>query len=153
MPTPFRLATLLKLRIATRDERRGLLAQAFDAERILLDRIADVDAELAESARNHRLATLPGRIDVDRLIDHHRQESLLRANQQDLQHQHAVLRSEIDRRRDAVAAADREVRTLEKLHERDVAREVEAARRAEIKVLDEFATMQAARREEVAWEA
>lgn len=152
MASPFRLATLLKLRIATRDERRGLLAQAFEAERVLGDRIAQVDAELAELAEEHRQATRPGRINVDRLIDHHRQEAVLRSGRTEFERQQTLLQTEIEHRRAALALADREVRTLEKLHERDLAREAEAARRAETKLLDEFATLQASRREEAAWE-
>jgi flagellar export protein FliJ len=151
--TPFRLSTLLKLRNQTRDERRNLLAEAYRAEAVLSDRLRRTDEELDELANDYRTATLPGRIDVDRLLDHHRQESVLRAERQEYVRQQRILADEIERRRLALVSADREVRVLEKLREQQHEREDEADRRRETKQLDEFAVIRANASEEERWVA
>lgn len=153
MARPFRLSTLLKLREATRDERRSALAEAFRAETKLSETIAAVDAEFAELAADYREATRPGRLNVDRLLECQRREALLVAQRNEYARQRDLILAEIERRREALALADREVKTLDKLRERQEHAEAKREARREAKQLDEFALQGAARREEATWDA
>jgi flagellar export protein FliJ len=137
----FRLATVLKLREATRDERRGQLAEAYLAESKLRDRREVVEQELAElKALSGHAAS--GSVDVERLLAASRFEAILRAEIQLIRQHETTLAAEIEKRRQALVIADRDVRVLEKLEEtqRDRHRQTEAA--ASMKQLDEFAGRQ-----------
>lgn len=111
----FRLATLLKLRERLRDERRGQLAEALKLDDELRSRVHALDDELRGALRLQ--APEPGAINVDRLLDATRYELVLRAEQGQLRAQQAALAAELEKRREALAAADREVRALERLRE------------------------------------
>jgi flagellar export protein FliJ len=133
------------------------LAEAFRADEVLAERLAEVDRELAELGEGYRRATLPGRVDVDCLIEFHRQDTLLRAARQEQLRQRNLLSAEIERRRQALVTADGDVRALEKLRERQHVREAAAALVGETKMLDEFAIAASARqsdatRREAAWD-
>ncbi|RIK78974.1 MAG: flagellar export protein FliJ [Planctomycetota bacterium] len=153
MATAFRLSTLLKLREATRDERRRALAEAFRAESMLGEALRLVGEEFAELAADYREATRPGRLNVDRLLECQRRESLLVAQRNEYARQRELLLGEIERRREALTLADREVKTLEKLRERQALAEAKRSSRRESKQLDEFALQAVARREETTWDA
>ena len=118
MSFQFRLATLHKLREQTRDERRGELAQAYEAERILKARASELKTELIEN--QERLRELGKRRDlqVDLLTDARRYESLLNHAAAETARQTAEVAQEVERRRLALLEADREVKALEKLRER-----------------------------------
>ena len=111
----FRLATLLKLRERLRDERRGQLAEALKLDDDLRSRVRVLDEELRGALRLQ--APEPGAINVDRLLDATRYELVLRAEHGQLRAQQAALAAELEKRREALAAADREVRALERLRE------------------------------------
>ncbi len=153
MTKTFRLATLLKLREATRDERRGALAEAFRAEAVLVENLRGVEEELSSLAGDYRQATLPGRIDVDRLLEHQRREALLIAQKNEYARQRELVLAEVERRREALAQADRDVRMLEKLREKQALADIADAARAAAKQLDEFAVQSRANREEATWGA
>ena len=133
----FRLATLLRLREAVRDERRGALAAAQRAADALAARMADVDQELSETRRQQ---TAPlGRVNVDPLVDAHRYELVLRVERQEVERQTALVAQEIERRRQALVEADADVKVLEKLRESQRQKALAEATRVEIKLLDEVA--------------
>jgi len=111
----FRLATLLRLREATRDERRGQLAEALRIADGLAAQAADIDRELADCRR--REATQAGPLNLDQLLDAHRYELVLLSQRRHLELQQATVGEEVDRRREALVAANRDVRALEKLRE------------------------------------
>jgi flagellar FliJ protein len=136
----FRLAPLLRLRESVRDERRTALAEAYRALDILSERQTAVEREIESLTGDYRRSSAPGALDVDRLIRRHRHELLLRTNQKELARQHSILQQEIERRRDALVAADRDVRVLEKLRERQADRHAEIEAQREQKQLDEVAT-------------
>src|SRR5688572_18931633 len=135
----FRLAPVLRLREATRDERRGQLAEALRLEPSLKERLAEVEGQLAGALRAAQEAALPGTVNVDRLIDAERFELALRGEHQQARRQLQALAEEIERRRLALAAADREVRVLEKLRERQLELHEAEERKVEQRVLDEVA--------------
>jgi len=141
----FRLATLLRLREATRDERRGVLAEAYRADDVLREHLDRLGEELGRLQAQCRQAAGPGTVDVDRLVEAQRYEVTLRAQQNRLSEQRESVRAEIDRRRQALLAADREVRLLEKLREKQAWRHRQEENRREIKQLDEVAGQLATR--------
>ena len=145
----FRLATLLKLREATRDERRTELAQAYRADEVLSKNLDQVQTELIALEDQCRKAAGPGKIDIDRLIEAQRYEIILKVQQRSMNEQRERLAAEIERRRVALLAANREVRILEKLREHQVEQHSQAENRLEIKRLDEVARLQALVAEEV----
>jgi len=141
----FRLATLLRLREATRDERRAELAEAYRADDVLREHLDRLGQELVRLQAQCRQVVGPGTVDVDRLVEVQRYEVTLRAQQNRLAGQREAVRAEIDHRRQALLAADRDVRLLEKLREKQAWRHHQEEHRREIKQLDEVAGQRATR--------
>jgi flagellar FliJ protein len=141
------MATLLRIREATRDEQRNRLAEALRAEEVLRQRLDELASELRDLNGQYRHAKQTGTLDVDRLIDAQRYELVLLAQEQVLRQQARTLAQEVDRRRQALMAADQEVRVLEKLRETQAERHRADDERREGKQLDEVAARVAAGRE------
>jgi flagellar FliJ protein len=139
----FRLATLLRLRNAARDERRGQLAEAYRADEIIQEKQRQLAEELDAIGRQQREASGPGPIDVDRLLSDQRYAFLLAAQQGHTERQRVLLAAELERRRQLLMEANREVRVLEKLEERQRERHQEEENRREIKQVDEIAQRRA----------
>jgi len=135
----FRLATLLRLREETRDQRRAELAEAYHADDLLQQQIQEADQALNDLLDECRKAAGPGVIDIDRLIAAGRYELALRAQQKELVGQRERVVAEIERRRQTLVEANREVRVLEKLRENQAKRHREEENRREVKRLDEVA--------------
>ncbi len=143
----FRLATLLRLREATRDERRGRLAEAYRVDEVVEAQLESVAGELDWLRGRCRRVAGPGKVDVDQLTETQRYELALRAQQMQLRQQREQVAVEIERRRRALIAADRDVRVLEKLRDRQAENHRQTENRLEIKQLDEAAGLLAARKE------
>lgn len=140
----FRLTTLLKIREATRDERQAELAEAYRADDILVERLRQIHGEFGALLEECRKAAGPGAVNIDRLIEAQRYEVMLRAYEKQTLEQRRRLAEEIERRREALLAANREVRVLEKLREHQLERHREEENRRDIKRLDEIAQQLAA---------
>jgi flagellar protein FliJ len=144
----FRLQTLLRLRIAERDQRRAELDKALRAEEVLRaeeQRVADEQANLARQAQALKS---PGSADVDSLLQTHRYEVVLLSQRKQVASQLAQVQAESERRRLALVEADRQVRVLEMLRERQLAAYRQIAEREEMKEYDEMAIVAANRRQE-----
>jgi flagellar FliJ protein len=139
MKFTFRMATLLKLRESTRDERRNHLALAYRAEAMVLEELRRVDDEMAYLRRRLQEAVAPGEIDVDVLVGTQRFESVLTARKQHALQQEELVKAEIERRRQALVEADREVKILEKLRQRHHERWLAEENLQEVKRIDEIA--------------
>jgi len=135
----FRLATLLRLREATRDQRRTHLAQAYQADEILRQQQEQLKQTLAKLSAGGRDMSGPGEIDIDRLLEAQRFELVLRTRQQQIRTQRDAVAGEINQRQEALVHANRRVRVLEKLREKQLRRYREEENRREIKQLDEVA--------------
>ena len=141
----FRLATLMRLRENTRDQRRAELAEAYRADNLLKERIGNLDAEM-DALRNRQRATAkPGTVDVDLLVESQRYELALKTERAHFDQQRQTLSEEIDRRQERLIEANREVRVLEKLRETQLDRHRQEENRREGKVLDEAAGQKAVR--------
>ncbi len=142
----YRLATLLRLREAVRDQRREALAEAYRVDELLSVQLARLADEIGSLSEQCRRAAGPGIVNVDRLLEAQRYELALRARQRQLHEQQRNVAEEIERRREALTEADREVRVLEKLRQRQAARHQYEENRREVKLLDEVAQRQFAQR-------
>jgi len=143
----FRLETLLRLRLADRDQRRAELVKAQRAEDTLL---AQAEALAREQTQTHELSrnlASPGAADIDRLIAAHRYELVLRTKAQQLAGQIQQVKTEVERRRQVLVEADRQVRVLEKLREKQQAAHTIREEKHEQKELDEQALVGFTRRE------
>lgn len=135
----FRLQTLLRMRMADRDEKRGKLAEAYQAERILQGRIEELARDIGEARDRARRGSSPGEINVDMLLNSHRYEVLLAAQKKALEQQLTQVQAEVERRRLTLVEADREVRVLEKLREKRLGEHAQGELKKEVKELDEVA--------------
>jgi flagellar FliJ protein len=143
----FRLDTLLRLRLADRDQRRADLAKALRAEEALARQEALLRGEQREMAELSRKLASPGAADIDRLLASHRYELVLKTQVQQLTGQIAQVAAEVERRRLALVEADRQVRVLEKLRDKQAAdHQTREAKRAQ-RELDEQALIGFTRRE------
>lgn len=143
----FRLATLLKLRESTRDERRRHLAQALEAMQILQGRIADCQREQRELLELSRSRGQGSSVDVDHLLEWNRYQWQLKHDEQVLEGQVKKVAEEVEKRRLALVEADRGVKTLEKLRDRQHERYQHEQSRREASRLDEVANQLSAWRE------
>jgi flagellar protein FliJ len=135
----FRLATLLRLREATRDERRTELADVQRADAELENRLTQVAVEQEQLRTEYRTIAAPGPVELPPLVRWQQYGAALRRQESSLNEQRRTLAVEIDRRRQAVIEADREVRTLEKLRQGQADAYRQDAERLENKRLDESA--------------
>ena len=114
---------------------------------LLKQRMDGVSQQMSQLQERARQAAAPGTIDVDQLVEAQRYELSLRAQQRQLNQQRQAVAAEVERRREALVDANREVRVLEKLRERQARRYRREENRREIKQLDEVAGQRAARKE------
>ena len=135
----FRLATLQRLRESDRDERRGQLAEAQRAEQIVIERIAAIDNEIEQLRTQCVEATRPGKVDVDLLMESQRFELILKLERQTAEQQRQLVAAEVQKRRDALVAVDREVRVLEKLRDTQLERHRQDEEKRDMQQLDEIA--------------
>ncbi len=145
----FRMATLLRLRESWRDERRAALAEAQHAEQVIAERIALIDCDLVALRRQSLDAARPGVINVDRLADSTRYEMILKVERQSADQQRQAVAEEVERRRESLMTADRDVRVLEKLRESQLDQHRDAQQRSEVKQLDEISLLRHSRMEQL----
>ncbi|QDT00050.1 flagellar export protein FliJ [Adhaeretor mobilis] len=134
----FQLETLRKLRQRHRDERSLKLAEAFRAEQILADRRSEIDQEIVELRSHQRGIVESGNMNTTQLLESQRYQASLESQLQVMSQQASTLNEEIERRREALVEADREVRVLDKLDERRHGEHRLERQRDEAKVLDEI---------------
>ena len=118
----FRLATLLRLREATRDERRAQLAEAYRVDDVL----AAADCGRGRGTRRAPRAAAArrsGRARSTSIGWSTRSATNWRSRRlaAQLEQQRQAVAAEIERRRQALVEANREVRVLEKLREKQAA--------------------------------
>lgn len=141
----FRLATLLRLREFIREERRTQLAEALR----LVDQLRARQQEIEILVRETRRLQTPaaGELDADRLLSATRYELVLRAEQKSLEMQETSLAAEVEKRREAVVSATRDVRALELLREKQRESYLAEEERRAHKELDEIASRRHAEEE------
>ena len=144
----FRLEPLLKLRDARRGQRRLALAEAIQAEAMLNQQADQLTQQLDEMSKRARVQAAPGKVNVDQLLSVHRYRLQLESQARILQQQETQLAGEVERRRQALVEADREVHVLEKLKARQRQEHRIVQQRQEAKELDEFAAQRWSRKQD-----
>ena len=136
----FRLEPLIKIRDNVLKECQAELAKAYDARRILEEQHQEVERQLVEGTATARKLMQPGQtVNVDYLLGIRRQEMFLRAHQDDLNQKIQIIDEEIENRRAAVVAANKELKIIEKLKEKRHTQYVKGEKQEEIKAMDEIA--------------
>jgi flagellar FliJ protein len=135
----FRLATLMKLRAVERDQRHGELADAERALAMIDERLEELERDMQSARHAIRRAANVGEVMVDALLDNQRYELMLMAEKKSIDTQRKQVAVEADRRRGVLVEADRQVKTLEKLRERQFDKHRAASQSQEAKHLDEVA--------------
>ena len=128
----------MKLRQRLRDERRAELAMAFEAETVLREKTSEINGRLVDVRDVVCKLSSGGNLDVDKLLSAKRHDVELRTRQRELQLHTRQLEAEIERRRVALVEADRDVRVLEKLREKQQAEFNLDQQNRENKQLDEI---------------
>jgi flagellar FliJ protein len=136
----FRLAALQKVREVRRTQQRQALAEALRAEQVLVETRSTLAAEEVKLHDLQRSAAQGKYLDVNRLLEAQRYDLLLKARGQELAKQATLLAAETERRRLMLVEADRDVKVLERLDERQRDEHKRRTQRAEQKQLDEVAT-------------
>lgn len=135
----FRFESLLRLRRHARQQQQSGLSAAIGRlgqVQQLMKRAEDESAQLEQTMRT---AAQQDRLDVDRLLDGHRYHARLRAQMQQVAQAMDEAAREVERCRQRLVEADRQVKVLEKLHDRQLERHRQEQARQEIKRLDEAA--------------
>jgi flagellar FliJ protein len=145
----FRLKTLLKVRAAERDECRQQLAKAYRADQILVDHREQLQVELNETKRCARRMIAPGQVKVEQLLNANRYELVLTAQIREVEEQRKLIASEIERRRQSLVEADRQLRILEKLKDRQRVEYLQHEEKMDIRNLDEVALRNTRRQEDL----
>ncbi|MHB8969007.1 MAG: flagellar export protein FliJ [Pirellulaceae bacterium] len=145
----FRLESLLKLRIAERDRRREDLANAYRADQVLQQHQETLEQEIVETQQHAKQRSAPGTIHVDVLLNTHRYELVLGAQLQQIHGRRKLIAAEIERRRQALIEADRELRILEKLREKHASDFEFTQQKAEVRLMDEIALRRRKTRQEI----
>jgi flagellar export protein FliJ len=142
----FPFDTVQRVRVLIRDEQRQRLADAFRAEEIIERQQQQLRDEVAELQSHQRSELQRHKVDVNDLLAAQRYELVLKAQQQAVGKQSAQLAEEVERRRQALVEAERDVQVMEKLDNRLRAAHRVNEQRAETKQFDEIAQQRAASR-------
>lgn len=135
----FRLETLLSLRDQARKERQAELAKAYEAQRIVVEKIDEIVQNIESLTHEGREMMRSKKIDVEFLVGLRRHEAFLRAQQTEATRQLEMIREEVEVRRRAVIEADKEVKIMEKLKEKQSMRYDEEMLKRDNKTMDEIA--------------
>jgi flagellar export protein FliJ len=126
----FRLDKVHRVRENTRQQRRIELLEAQQAEDQAAAQVAELQAEL-QSLREHlQSAGAPGELNLDDLRHAQRYEHSLRGELESAQIRRETLSAEVQRRRQALVEADREVKVLDRYEDKQRAQfRIDQARR------------------------
>ena len=127
----------MKIRRTTRDERQLQLARAYEAERVLDQQQVELDQKRTAIKQVSRNVSRPGTVNVETLLGVNRYELVLESQGRVLRERRQQLEAEIQKRRQSLINADRDVRVLEKLRERQQIDHENKERRLEIKQTDD----------------
>jgi flagellar protein FliJ len=122
-----------------RDELRQKLAAAQRTEEMIRARVDALNGMLTDLRGKSEIASRPGAIDVERLLEADRYEIVVTAQLEAAVQEQYGAASEVELCRQALVEADREVKTLEKLRQQQMLRHQLDENRRQIKQLDEAA--------------
>lgn len=142
----FRLTSLLKLRVHTREARQTDLAAALRRLKLAESARSEVQDEQGRLETHMRTSKRGQTIDVDRMLDGHRYQIALATRVAELSRAIGEAQQEVERCRQKLVEADRDVKVLEKLHDQQLDEHRRNLEQHEMKQLDETAVQRAATR-------
>jgi flagellar export protein FliJ len=139
----FRLDKVHLVRQNTRQQRRVELLEAQQAEDQIAAQVADLQSEL-QTLRGHvQLAGAPGQLNLDNLRHAQRYERTLRGELDSAQSRRETLLAEVERRRQALVEADRDVKVLDRYEQQQLAHFRIGQSRRDAKIYDDQAIVAA----------
>ena len=136
----FRLDPLITFRDNVLKERQAELAKAHEARRILEEDRQGIDRQLADGIVAARSAIQEGQtVDVNALLGFRRQEIFLRADRDRLTQMMGEIDKEIEKLLAAVVEANKELKIVEKLKEKQYEKYLSEESKTEMKIMDELA--------------
>ncbi len=118
MPFTFRLEPLISIRDNVLKEKQAELAKAYEARRIAEEKRLEVERNIEDNQRFGREMLRSGTINIDFLLGVRRHEAFLAAQFDEVRRHIALIEEEIEKRRAAVAEANKELKIIEKLKEK-----------------------------------
>lgn len=137
MKFQFRLQSIMKLREAERNEKQAELAEAIQADQILVQQVLSINQKLNDVSVEIRDVQRTS-IDVDHLLGMKRFQAELRGQIVELLNQRQQLEQEIARRQNNLAEANKSLKTIQKLEDNAKAEHRQEMDKKEQEVLDEF---------------
>jgi flagellar protein FliJ len=134
----FKLESLLKYRRHRRDLCRQLLADVFADDRRLLENRAALEQQRAGQIGEIRALHAPGRIDIDRTAARRYFAGHVQTDMLFIDRDRAIVGEQLSRCQQALMQADREVKVLEKLRDKQHADFRYGQNRDEGRELDEM---------------
>jgi flagellar FliJ protein len=134
----FRLEPLITIRDNILKEKQGELAKAYEAQRIVEEKKQELKQELDENIATGRQRLQTGTIDIEFLLGLRRHEAYLNAQIEVVQEHLRQINEEIERRRNAVLEANKELKVIEKLKEKRYEKYQTEENRKEIIRIDEI---------------
>ena len=139
MPFTFRLDPLISIRDNVLKEKQALLAQAYEARQIKEEERVELQRNIEGNLQAAREMMQSGKIDVGFLLGVRRHEMFLLHQHSEVVQQIALIEEEIERRRNAVVEANKELKIIEKLKEKKHEKYLAEEKRKETIQMDEIA--------------
>ncbi len=136
----FRLESILNLRKSERDRAHAELEKANEAVKVVEERLAAVKNEVAQMRAHRRKDAAPGNVDPDRILQSQRYELFMETASLQFIQQIEQLSLAVIERRNRLMEADRAVRILEKLRDKQLAGHEQELLRIEARDFDEIAS-------------
>ncbi len=141
----FRFETLLKLREATRDEKKNALLDAEQRRKNTSDELVKLDQEILRERETLRRSRGNDAIPKEELLFSQELRIRLFSKRREIQERLSALVEEVENKRHEFNAAIREVKILQNLKDKIEDREMEEAKRLAKKTMDELTTSHKAR--------
>jgi flagellar FliJ protein len=142
----FRLRGLLRLREHTREIAQAELSHAQAHLRKIQQQQAKVEQDMDDLEQHMRRGANSKQVDVDRLMDGHRHRLALQAKLAQLSQAMSEATRQLEHCRKQLVEADRQVKVLEKLHEKQLDEHRQQMAAEEARELDEAAAIGAVRK-------
>lgn len=141
----FKLESVRRLRESVRDQRRGELAQAEQALKLLEQERLTIQAEIKQTERDRARAMRPGPVNVDQVLAGQRYQWTLTSQLRELELKRQQVQEEAERRRNLLLEADRDVRVLDKLEAKQRQEHDQRLRKMDARAMDELAVQRSLR--------
>ena len=139
MPFTFRLEPLISIRNSVLKEKQASLAQAFEWMRIIEEERLRLEQDIASNMQSAREMLHSGKIDANFLLGVQRLDAFLSPQLEKARLAIVLHEEEIERRRQAVLEANKDLKIIEKLKEREYEKYLVDERRKETIEMDEIA--------------